>query len=121
MQSTSSCPICGDFMRGIRNKNKTLHFLNKTSDYTERTCNGINHCLQIYINNNTNQVDLLKISLTHKYDQFIFIDFYNQKCEIVGYKNNKETISISVPKMIEPDFPDLKILKERVSTLITFS
>ena len=121
MREMWHCPICGNKMRGIKQKNTHLYFLNKTSNYSERTCNGLNHCLQIYVDEKTKQVDLLKLSLNPTYDRFIFIDYYNQKCKIVCLKNNEEYISIPIPKMIEPDFPDLQNLKDRVSTFIMFS
>lgn len=121
MQATWNCPICGDLMRGIKQTNKIIHFVEKISNYSERTCNGLNHCLQIVVDEKTNQVDLLKISLNPTYDRFIFIDFYNQKCKVVCLKDNKEVSSIAVPKMIEPDFPDLSKLKEKVSMFIVFS
>jgi len=121
MQETWHCPICGDKMRGIKHKNTTIYFLEKTSDYSERICSGLNHCIQIYVDEQTNQVDLLKLSLNPTYDRFIFIDFFNQKCKVVCLKNNQESISINIPKMIEPDFPELLNLKDRVSMFICFT
>ncbi len=121
MQETWHCPICGDLMTGIRRYNKFLLFVGKSSSYSERTCNGTNHSLQIYVDESTNEVDLLKISLVPDYSRFIFLDFYNKKSRIVLLVNSKCNMNIQVPKLIEPDFPELKKLKEKVSLFITFS
>jgi len=120
MQDTKYCPICGDLMRSNKLKNRLITFVDKTSDYIERTCAGLNHCLQIFVDEKTKQVDLLKMSLTSKYDIFIFLDYYNTKSQIVCYKNNKQMSKIDVSKIIDPDFPDLKNLKSKVSLFITF-
>lgn len=121
MQGTWNCPICGDLMRGIRQTNRLVYSINKLSTYSERTCNGINHCLQILVDEKTKEVDLIKISLNANYDRFIYLDMLNQKCKISCFKNNKEVSFIDVPKMIQPDFPLLTELKDRVSMYLIFS
>jgi hypothetical protein len=120
MQDTISCPICGDKMRVVRTKNKFLTIVNKTADYCERTCIGTNHSVQFFTDEQTKQVDFLKLSLEPDYTKFIQIDFFNKKCTIHCFKDSKPQI-IEVPRVIVPDFPDLKKLKNKVSVLITFS
>lgn len=119
MRDTNICPICGDKMRSIR-ETKFYQFLKKKASFVERTCNGTNHSIQLLTDESTQEVDLLKISLSPDYSRFIFIDFYNQKCELLLMKDTKKQ-SINIPKMIIPDFPDLVKLKERISVYITFS
>lgn len=121
MDDTLVCPICENKLRTIRITNKHLFPVNKTANYAERTCSeGMNHSLQLFTDEETGQIDFLKISLNPKYSRYIEIDFINQKCRINCMKNGKSEY-IDVPKMIEPDFPALVKLKERVSLYIVFS
>lgn len=121
MHDTLSCPICGNKLRSIKQANKQLYQIGKVANYIERTCSdGMNHSLQIFVDESTNVVDLLKLSLNPKYSRFLEIDFYNQKCRINCLKEGKPEY-IDIPKMIEPDFPDLIKLKEKVSLYVVFS
>ena len=119
MQATWQCPICGDKLRGLKQYNKYSNYTKRVANYSERTCTGLNHCLQILVDTDTKQVDFLKISLNPNYSRYIYIDYYNQKCKIIYYKDGKEEY-IEVPRMIEPDFPDLLNLKEKTQTLSLF-
>ena len=121
MDDTLACPICGNKLRNIKLSNKFLHPVGKTANYIERTCSeGMNHSLQLFTDENNNQVDFLKLSLNPKYSRYIEIDFINQKCRINCLKEGKPDY-IDIPKMIYPDFPLLTKLKERVSLYIIFS
>lgn len=121
MHDTLTCPICGNKLRSIKQNNKHLHQVGKTADYIERTCSdGMNHSLQIFVDESNNKVDLLKLSLNPKYSRFLEIDFHNQKCRINCLKEGKPEY-IEIKKMLEPDFPDLLKLKEIVSMYIVFS
>ena len=121
MDDILHCPICGNKLRTSHHPNKLLHAINKTADYAERICSeGHNHIVAIWTNKATKKVDLLKLSLNSKYSRFLEIDYVNQKCRITCAKNG-EYDYIDIPKMIEPDFPDLEKLKERVSLYILFS
>lgn len=120
MDDTLACPICGNKFRNINCENKLLHDIGKTANYVERTCTEMNHCLQLFTDKETKQVDLLKLSLNPKYSRYLEIDFLNQKCRINCLKDNKSEY-IDIPKMIQPDFPHLTKLKERVSMYIVFS
>lgn len=119
MQDTTNCPICGDKMRSIR-EHKFLIPVGKTSNYCERTCNGLNHVVQFMTDEATNEVDFLKISLEPDYSKFIHIDLYNKKCQVICRRDNKQEV-IDVPRMIFPDFPDLIKLKEKVALFVVFS
>lgn len=115
------CPVCGNKLRNIRTADKFLHPVNKTATYFERTCSGgMNHSLQLFTDEATKQVDLLKISLNSKFSRYVEIDFLNKKSRIHCLKDGKPQY-IDIPKMVVPDFPTLTKLKERVGLYITFS
>ena len=98
-----------------------LHAINKTSDYAERICSdGHNHIVALWYDKTGKQVDWLRLSLNSNYSRFLEIDFVNQKCRITCAKDG-EYEHIDIPRMIEPDFPDLVKLKEKVSLYILFS
>ena len=121
MDDTLACPICGNKFRNIRLPHKHLHKINKTSTYFERTCSdGMNHSLQLFTDELTGQVDLIKLSLNPNYSKFIEIDFFNKKCRIICLKDSKPAY-IEIQKILPLDFPLLTKLKERVSLYITFS
>lgn len=121
MDDTLACPICANKLRNIKLPNKFLHSTNKTANYIARTCfNGMNHSLTFYVDEDAEQVDFLKLSLNPKYSRFIEIDFVNQKCRINCLKDSKPQY-IEIDKMLQPDFPLLTKLKEKVSLYITFS
>jgi len=115
MDDTLHCPICGNKMRTVNIK----QLYERTGNWAERTCNGMNHSLQV-VATPKGKVDLLKLSLNPKYSKFLEIDFVNQKCRIICMKDSKPDY-IDIAKMIEPDFPDLVKLKERVLLYVTFS
>jgi uncharacterized protein YbaR (Trm112 family) len=121
MDDTLVCPICKNKLNNIKLSNKFLHAIDKTSDYVVRRCiRGMNHFLTFYVDENTWQVDFLKISLNPKYSRYIEIDFVNQKCRIACLKDSKPEY-IEIDKMLYPDFPHLTKLKEKVSLFVVFS
>jgi len=121
MNDTLLCPICGNKLRSLRLKDKYLHSIDKTANYQERTCSqGMNHSLQIFTDEETGKIDFLKMSLNPKYSRYVEIDFFNLKSRINCLKVGKPYY-IDIPKMIDPDFPELLKLKERISLYVTFS
>lgn len=121
MDDTSTCPICGKKMRSLNMTDKFLHHLNKTGNFIERTCiHGLNHSLRMLTDKATGKVDFLNISINPKYSIYVEIDFVNQKSRINCMKNGHSEY-IPIAKMIQPDFPNLESLKEKVSLYITFS
>ena len=121
MDDTLTCPICGNKLRSLNRSDRYLPGVDKTADYQERTCSGnMNHTLQFFTDKSTNKVDLLKISLNPKYSRFVEIDFHNQRCRINCMKEGKSDY-IDIGKMIQPDFPELVKLKEKVALFIVFS
>lgn len=121
MDDISNCPICSNKLRTVWLFNKYLHPINKTANYAERTCAiGMNHSLQLFADNITNKVDFLKLSLNPKYSRYLEIDFLNQRCRISCFKEGQPK-HIEIDKIIEPDFPHLIKLKEKVAMFICFS
>lgn len=120
MHDMLACPICNAKMRNVKCPEKYLHSIDKMANYIERTHAGMNHSVQLFVDERTKQIDFMKISLNPKYSKFIEIDFLNQKCRILCLKNGKSEY-IEVNKMIEPDFPNLTKLIEKVSLYVTLS
>jgi hypothetical protein len=121
MDDIQLCPICKNKFRNVNLINKHLYPVDKTADYVERTCSsGMNHVIQLFSDTATNKVDFIKLSLDPRYSKYLEVDFINQRCRIHCMKDGKVEY-INVPKMIIPDFPSLKNLKEKVSMFVVFS
>lgn len=120
MEDTTACPICGKKMRTVKAQDMYLPSAEKTSTFFERTCSGPNHSLQFFTDIETKLVDMLKFSLDPKYTRYLEIDYINKRCRIFCMKNG-EAKYIHIPKMIDPDFPDLEKLKEKISIYVVFS
>lgn len=80
----------------------------------------MNHFLQMFVDGYNKKIDVLEVSLDPGYSRCLQMDFVNRRCRVVCRKENKPEY-INVPKMIEPDFPDLNRLKEKVSMYVVFS
>jgi hypothetical protein len=120
MEDTTACPICRKKMRTMKAENMYLPSAEKTSTFFERTCSGPNHSVQFFTDVETKLVDVLKFSLDHKYSRYLEIDYINKRCRIFCMKNG-DAKYIYINKMVEPDFPDLDKLKERIATYVLFS
>lgn len=121
MDDVLNCPICGKKLKNKKLPRKYLHMLGLAADYIERNCTqGMNHNLQFFTRESTKCIDLLKISLDPRYSKYLEIDYINQKCRISCTKDGK-TEYIDIEKMVEPDFPDLVKLKEKIQIYILLS
>lgn len=120
MEDTLFCPICQTRLRTIRLNNTFVSAINKTSTFYERTCVGLNHSLMFYTDKKTKTIDFIKLSLDSKYSKFLKVNFITKTCEIACFKKSEEKI-ISVPKMLDLDFPNLTQLKEKISIYVTLS
>lgn len=121
MDDILNCPVCGNKFKTNHHTNKLLHPINKTANYAERQCgDGHNHTLTLWTDKSNRKVDLIKLSLGPSYSRFLEIDFVNQKCRIICAQDG-EYEYIDIPKMIEPDFPTLTKLKEKVALYVVFS
>ncbi len=120
MDDTFFCPICGNKLRNQKLKNKWLPQINRTSNYIYRMCqHGLNHFLEFYVDTNSKKISYIKFSLDPKNNRMIALDFINKKSLITCNKNS-EPFNLKIPKLIEPDFPKLTHLKDKVSSLILF-
>ena len=115
MDDIRICPICNNNLI----PRPSLHSSKRGGKIIERICTGINHLFQIFVENG--KVDYLKISLKPDYSVFFVIDYYNNKCIISCLKNGKSEHDIEIPRIIEPDFPDLVKLKEKISLYVVLS
>ena len=120
MDDTLHCPICGNKLRTVRKNNSYLHQIDKTFSYLERSCIGVNHALQLFTDVATDRVDLLRISLNPKYSKYVELDFVHQASRISLLKDGQINY-VNIDKMVEPDFPLLTKLKEKVNMYVTFS
>lgn len=119
MQDTLCCPICGDRMRSKKEQAYSL-ILKKDSNFIERTCTGINHCIQLVVDLCSKEIDFIKLSLTRDYSKFVLIDFVNNKSNIMCMKKGVKQ-SFEIHKAVVPDFPELKELKRIIDLYIVFS
>lgn len=120
MIDTKNCPICNQKLKNRNLKDHYLYFVDNVSDYTEKVCsNGINHTIQIFTDSKTKKIHLLKTSISHDYSKFIEIDFLNSKSRISYFKLGKPEY-VNVKKIIYPDFPNLKSIKDKVDTYVKF-
>lgn len=114
------CPICGNKLRSTKMIGTMLYTINKHAHYTDRLCSGSAHTLQIFVDEATGRVDLLRLSLNAVNSKYLDIDYHNQKSRISCMKNGVPH-HITVDRIIEPDFPDLVKLNEKVQLYIVFS
>ena len=114
------CPVCGDKLRNSKIAGSLFFIVGTHDNYTERLCNGTNHTLQIFVNERTNFIVLVRVSLDSKYSRFISLDYLNQKSTIICYKNSVPE-AINIAKLLIPDFPDLRKLKEKVGLYVVLS
>lgn len=121
MEDTLLCPICGNKLRNLRLSNTFLSIIDKEGNFIERTCTqGHNHSLMLFVDEDTQKVELLKVSLTTQYSRFVEINYALGKSRLSYLKNNRAEY-IDIDKVLEADFPALEKIKEKCGILITFS
>ncbi len=122
MDDVLYCPICGNKLRTSHHNAKLLHVIGKTADYAERTCSaGYNHIVVLWCDKATGKIDFLKFTLNHTYSRFLEIDYISNKSRVTCRTGENKHEYIDIPKIIVPDFPDLKELKEKINLYIVFS
>jgi hypothetical protein len=121
MKDMTTCPICNNKLRSVLRYNQALYYVETLATYVERTCTlGMNQSLQFYTHVETDDVHLMKVSLTPNFSKILEVDLFNGKSRIICLKENKPQY-IDLPQMIELDFPDLKNTKSKVNIYVTFS
>lgn len=97
-----------------------MQVVNKQANFIERICNqGRNHSLMLLADEDTNKVELLKVSLNAQYSRFLEINYALNTSRISCLKENKPEY-ISIDKILEVDFPELTKLKSKIGLYITF-
>lgn len=119
MEDFSICPICGKKLSVIK-LNRFIKFIDKTSCFLDKKCVGVNHFFQIFIDQVTKKIDYMKFSLYPTYSQYVHINFIKQYSNIYIYKNG-EHFKINIPRIIDPDFPNLIGIKEKINKLLLLS
>jgi hypothetical protein len=114
MKDIKFCPICNSKLYSVKNSfNKNI---------IQRQCRyGINHYVLFYSNTISNNIDWFKINLNCDNSIFIEIYFNEGKTIISCMKQGYENIRISIPKIIQPDFPYLISFKERIKMYVSLS
>lgn len=121
MDDMQCCPICGGKLQNKRSKNIFFNFLNKKSTYTSKTCvDGHAHYLNFLVDENTKQIDWMKVSLPKPSLRFIEINYVLKVCRIACVKDGKSEY-INLNKLLVPDFPNLTKLSEDVAIFVIFS
>lgn len=94
--------------------------LDKKSNYVDRNCpGGINHSFNQLTDEVTGKVDWLKLSYEPG-KRWVEINYITNKSRIVCLKDGVSEY-IEIGKQLEPDFPDLTKLKEKISIYVLFS
>ena len=118
MDDSQICPICGVKFRNLYLKNYQIS--NKTADFVERTCSqSMNHIIQFYADQSTNQIDYIKLNINPRYTVILELDFINKK-SIMSFWKSGACEYVHVPKIIEPDFPLLNDLREKINMYTVF-
>lgn len=120
MNDTLKCPICKSKLKNKNLLNHNLYLTNSIGNYIQRTCSGMNHMLQFFIEIKTKKVVGLKTSLVHDYSKFIEINFIDNKSKITCFKMGIPN-NIYLPNIPRLDFPEFKELNDKINKLITFS
>jgi hypothetical protein len=121
MEDTLTCPICGKKLTNLSLKETYLAMLDKKSDFTQRTCTkGLNHNFQLLTDKTTGKVDWIKLALTPQYSRWVEINYITGKSRIACLKEGKPEY-LDIDRQLEPDFPDLAKLKEKIGIYVIFS
>jgi hypothetical protein len=115
------CPVCSNKLRNVNLPQHYLRFLDKKADFIERSCaKGYNHSLLFFTDETTKKVDWLKMSLSPTYSRFIEINYFLGKSRIICSRDERSDY-LEIGKVLDPDFPSLQMLTEKVKLLLVFS
>lgn len=121
MEDTLLCPICGSKLRNNHLHNQFMPILGKTATFVERSCSlQHNHSIRFLVDAATGKIDFLRLPLNPQCSRFIEINYHLNKSRISCWKDNKPDY-LEIDKTLEPDFPDLTKLRDKVETYVLFS
>jgi hypothetical protein len=110
IKDTKICPICQNDLKSI-----------KRGTTIERNCiHSPNHSLQFFVDQKTKEINLIKFSLNPQYSIFVEINYKLGNSRVICLINGQPQY-INVPKILEPDFPELKQLKKKVDFYVIMS
>jgi hypothetical protein len=119
VEDLHNCPICNSKFRVTRNINYFIPFIKKSADYIEKKCvSQPGHSIAIYVDNQ--KIDYVKFSLAENFSTYIFLDFLNSKSKVSFYDNGSNTQSLDLDHLLIPDFPELKLLRNKISKYSAF-
>ena len=121
MEDTLSCPICGSKLRNNYLHNQFIQVLGKTSTFVERSCTAQhNHSIRFFVDGATGKIDFLRLPLNPQCSRFIEINYLLNKSRISCWKDNKPEY-LEIERVLDPDFPDLTKLREKVGIYVVFN
>ena len=112
-----TCPMCG---KKLTNSNSPSQIIGgKLSKFTQSWCvSEFDHQFEILWDENSYQIDLMQINWDNC--RSVKLNYVNNISNIFCWKKNT-AYSIIVPRVLEPDFPNLKSFKEKVDLIILYS
>lgn len=118
MDDTKICSVCGHKLRIFQKGNLKA---SSGKAYTEKLCINSNHVFQFFIDKDSKNIDILKISLGPNFSKIIEFNFVDKTTNITIMNTSKVNFSVLIPKLLELDFPDLESLKEKISLYMMYS
>lgn len=121
MEPYTRCPVCGDGLKVFDRVylGTELLYCNNKIGYEEYVECFIHHFSQTKVRSSDKLVErfILSIFMNNEFYKVI-LWFYKPETIVEDSRGN---IVLQVPKILEPDFPSLELLTNRIKTLITFS
>jgi len=112
--------MCGNKLTNLRLNDRYLAMLDKKSNYIDRNCSsGISHSFNHIVDEMTGKVDWIKLSYEPG-KRWIEINYVTHKSRIVCLKDGVPEY-IDIDKRLEPDFPALTRLREKISIFVLIS
>jgi hypothetical protein len=109
--------MCGNKLINLNLTDQHLPFLHKTSSFITRNCpTGISHSYLHTTDQTTGKIDWIKLSFLPS-QRWIEINYITNKSRIVCLKDG-EPDYLDIGKALEPDFPAMEKLREKISLYV---
>lgn len=118
MDDIRFCPICEHKLK-IFHKSNLKNSSGKV--YTEKLCIFSNHVFQYFMDKDSKNIDVLKLSLGPNYSKIIEINFIDKTTNVTIMNTSKVNLTFLIPKLLELDFPNLESLNEKIGLYMTYS